>query len=255
MSFFPVDDRFHSHPKAAAVSLAAIGLWTMAGSWARGHPSNGDVPGHVVTSLSRGATELAEELVTVGLWRRTKAGYRFHQWQQRNPTLSESRAALEKKSRGGLLGAHRRWHGIPNGIPDPKCPFCVTDQPQPAIGTDGSTHGPPNGYANPPLPLPLPLIKPSSPGGDEPAGFAEFWRAYPPRKNNSKHKARLAYAAALHRGVDPAVVLAAAETYAKDRQGQDPQYTKHAVTWLHARPWEDPEPAAAPPRAKFAWEN
>jgi len=94
-----------------------------------------------------------------------------------------------------------------------------------------------------------------SPPGDEPDGFAEFWRIYPPRKNSSKHKARLAYAAAINRRVAPAAILAAAETYAKDCEGEDPQYTKHAVTWLHARPWEDPEPDAPPPRANLAWDN
>jgi hypothetical protein len=130
--FFPVDDRFHSHPKTAAVSLAAIGLWALAGSWANEHLTDGDVPAHMIPSLSRGATELADELVAVGLWRRTKAGYRFHQWHadgdgsHRNISKSEVSAMREKKSSGGALGNHRRWHAA-RGVTDPGCAFCSSD--------------------------------------------------------------------------------------------------------------------------------
>jgi len=165
MTWFPVDDRFHSHPKAAAVSLAAIGLWTLAGSWAKGQPSNGDVPQHMITSLSRGATELADELVTAGLWRRTKAGYRFHQWSERNPTRSEALAAIEKKSRGGRLGNHRRWHTGPKGKSDADCEFCLVVHKNPGSVTDRSTDDTSDRYPNPPIqsnPLQSTPTKPNS---------------------------------------------------------------------------------------------
>src|SRR5574342_230321 len=139
MSWFPVDDRFHSHPKAAAASLAAIGLWTLAGSWVSDHLQDGNVPDHMVSSLSRGATGLADELVSVGLWRRTKAGYRFHQWHERNRTRSDVLSVQEKKSIGGALGNHRRWHV---DRVDSDCRFCVeTEEPQgkQAPGSDRTT--------------------------------------------------------------------------------------------------------------------
>lgn len=150
MTWFPVDDKFHSHPKAGAASLAAIGLWTLAGSWANDHLQDGNIPHHIVLSLSRGATELAEELVTVGLWRRTKSGYRFHQWDERNALRSEVTVAREKKSTGGALGNHRRWHAATGKI-DPKCPYCgpsVTDRKPPnqpiANAARSDRYAPPN---------------------------------------------------------------------------------------------------------------
>lgn len=157
MPWFPVDDRFHSHPKAAAASLAAIGLWTLAGSWANDHLQDGNIPQHVVQSLSRGATELADELVTVGLWRRTKAGYRFHQWHERNATRSEVTVARDKKSSGGVLGNHRRWHAA-TGEVDQKCAYCKPPTSKatprkPDRSTDRSTESHTDRLANPPLPI------------------------------------------------------------------------------------------------------
>lgn len=129
MPWFKVDDTFHSHPKATAASLAALGLWAVAGSWSGGHRQDGLVPDHVVRLLSRGESDLADELVAVGLWRRTRGGYRFHQWDAdgdgspRNPTAIEAKAAKAKQSSGGVIGNHRRWH-VRLGITDPKCRYC-----------------------------------------------------------------------------------------------------------------------------------
>src|SRR5690606_40138335 len=55
MPWFRVDDRFHAHPKALAVSLAALGLWTAAGSWSSANCTGGEVPDHVIPLLSRGS--------------------------------------------------------------------------------------------------------------------------------------------------------------------------------------------------------
>jgi len=104
MTWFKVDDSFHSHPKAAAASLAAIGLWTVAGAWCGDHLTDGNVPHHVILSLSRGAVGLADELVTCGLWRRTKSGYRFHQWDERNPNRSTVEEQRLKRASAGRLG-------------------------------------------------------------------------------------------------------------------------------------------------------
>lgn len=264
MPWFPVDDRFHSHPKAGAASLAAIGLWALAGSWAQDHLTDGDIPEHMIRSLSRGAIELADELVSVGLWRRTKAGYRFHQWHERNATRSEVTAAREKKSSGGVLGNHRRWHASPGGKPDPKCPYCGDDQEvrrskkdrSTDRSTDRSSEGGSDRTPNPPIPSHTTESSTNSLTSDEPDGFDEFWAAYPPRRNSSKADARKAYAAAIKKGAKPDEILAGAKLYADSRAGQDQQYTAHAATWLHGKRWEDllATPVAAPKR-KFAWEN
>lgn len=177
MVWFKVDDRFHSHPKPAAASLAAIGLWTMAGSWSGEHLQDGFVPDHVIPSLSRGQVELADELVTARLWRRVRGGYRFHEWDAdsdgtpRNPTRSEAIAQRSKKAIGGAIGNHRRWHVRQNRT-DPACPYCQEEHGRKAIGTPignrsderGDTESPPN-PPDPSRPDPTPTDADASIGG------------------------------------------------------------------------------------------
>src|SRR5690606_3789897 len=100
MTWFKVDDSFHSHPKVLAASPAALGLWVVAGSWSGANLSDGFVPDHVLPRLLPDAATLARELVACGLWRRTRGGYRFHDWEHYNPKRSEveeeRRAARER---------------------------------------------------------------------------------------------------------------------------------------------------------------
>lgn len=110
MVWFKVDDRLHSHPKALATSLAALGLWALAGSWSSDHLTDGFVSDQAVNLLSRGTSELADELVTAGLWKRVRAGYRFHQWNTngdgtaRNPTKKQVEEDRNKKVAAGRAG-------------------------------------------------------------------------------------------------------------------------------------------------------
>src|SRR5690606_15608588 len=134
MPWFKVDDRFHAHPKALAASLAALGLWAAAGSWSSANCTGGEVPDHVIPLLSRGSSELADELVRAGLWRRIRGGYRFHDWDHFNPTRDEAAAKSSQKSIAGALGNHRRWH-VGRGATDPNCAFCQEEHP-PSGGHD-----------------------------------------------------------------------------------------------------------------------
>jgi len=77
MSWFLVDDQFPADERVLAISLAARGLWVMAGSWASTHHTD-VVPAHVLASL--GSTpELVTELVTARVWRKARGGYRIEQ--------------------------------------------------------------------------------------------------------------------------------------------------------------------------------
>lgn len=244
MPYFPVDDRFHSHPKSAAASLAALGLWAVAGSWANDHLTDGDVPEHMIPLLSRGATELADELVNVGLWRRTKAGYRFHEWHadgdgsHRNIARSEVIAMRTKKSSGGQIGNHRRWHDG-RGVIDPDCLFCQGKHAQSTDRTsDRTSDGGSESGANPPTP-PHPTRKKTvlskQPTDDDP-DWTAFWDAYP--KKASKGRARKAWPQAIAKA-EPATIIAAAVRYAEQRRGEDQKYTMHPATWLNAESWGD----------------
>ena len=67
--------------------------------------------------------------------------------------------------------------------------------------------------------------------------FESFYATYP-RKVGHK-AAEKAWLKALKDGADPEAVLAGAERYRRERDGQDPQYTKHPATWLNQGCWED----------------
>lgn len=123
MTWFKVDDSFHSHPKVLAADPAALGLWVIAGAWCSANLTDGFVPDYVLPRLLPDSTRLAEMLITCRLWKRTKGGYRFHDWSQYQPTKEEATAAKENKSSGGALGNHRRWH-VGTGKQNPHCPFC-----------------------------------------------------------------------------------------------------------------------------------
>lgn len=159
MAYFPVDDKFHSHPKAMVPSLTSIGLWTMAGSWSNDHHTDGFVPDHMLQSLSRGQVELAKELVAAGLWKRSKGGYQFHQWDAdedgtaRNLTRQEAMTKRSKMASGGTLGNHRRWH-VDKGVVKADCAFCQGEQPRPPnrVPDRESESGGESG-ANPPSPV------------------------------------------------------------------------------------------------------
>jgi len=105
MTWFKIDDAFHSHPKTTATSLAALGLWTVAGTWSGDHLTDGFVPDHMIPLLSRGASQLAEELSAKGLWRRVRGGYRFHDWESYQP--SRERVTKDRKAAAERQAAYR----------------------------------------------------------------------------------------------------------------------------------------------------
>ena len=84
MSWFPVDDGAHSHPKFRKAGLAAVGLWTLSGSFCMNYLTDGFVPEWFVKQHPRGLA-LAKRLVDAKLWRRAsrgdEKGWVFHDWK------------------------------------------------------------------------------------------------------------------------------------------------------------------------------
>lgn len=79
---------------------------------------------------------------------------------------------------------------------------------------------------------------------EDPAGFAEFWEAYPRR--TARKAAVKAYAAALKR-TTPEVLLAGAQAYARATAGRAAEHIAHGASWLNGDRWEDaPETPAGP---------
>jgi hypothetical protein len=116
MTWFKVDDSFHSHPKVLAAEPAALGLWVVAGAWCSANLTDGFVPDHVLPRLLPDAAQLAEKLATCRLWRRAKGGYRFHDWSDYNPSSDEVNKEREAaRQRMRELRANRRANSRGSG--------------------------------------------------------------------------------------------------------------------------------------------
>jgi len=101
MVWFRADDRFHASEPVkkipAELRLAAIGLWTLTGTWSSQFLKDGDVPAHIV--LDFGASiELANELVKCGLWKKRRGGFVFRDWEKWQPTRDKVEQKREEQT-------------------------------------------------------------------------------------------------------------------------------------------------------------
>lgn len=98
--WFKVDDGLHDHRKARGVDCAALGLWTLAGSWCGQHGTDGFVPASVVPRWSRSWRKQAAELMRRGLWaeseRDGEAGWEFVNWSDYQPSRQETTVPLDR---------------------------------------------------------------------------------------------------------------------------------------------------------------
>lgn len=119
MAWARLDDNFHSHPKVHACSLAAVGLWTLALSWAAEH-RRPDIPTSTVKALARNYArwrKTARELVDAGLWLETDAGYRIHDFDdyqpQKRPPVEPDDDHKKQLKREQNRRAYLRRKGVP----------------------------------------------------------------------------------------------------------------------------------------------
>lgn len=91
MPWFKVDDGFHGHPKVMDLSLNAVGLWTLAGSWSAKYLTDGYVPAKTLRRLGAAESD-ATELEQAGLWLPVEEGWQFKDWSHYQPTKEEVEA-------------------------------------------------------------------------------------------------------------------------------------------------------------------
>lgn len=205
MTWFKVDDSFHSHPKVLAAEPAALGLWVVAGTWSAANLTDGFVPEHVLPRLLPDSGELAESLVTCGLWRRAKGGYRFHDWGDYNPHSSDVKRERDAaRERMRILRAKRKGTGQPpkrsgEQPPNVRAKFVTPTRPDPTRSSSyeelqdapPASPGPPKGSkADRGHPLPddftvteamAAWAREKAPlcGIDDHEAFCDYWRAVP----------------------------------------------------------------------------
>jgi len=107
MGWFKIDDQLFGHPKVLSIDprcrLAAIGLFTLAGSWSSAHLTDGVIPEQLVGSM-QATRKQCESLVSAGLWDVHPQGYVFHDWADYNPTRAEVLAKRQVRAAAGKIG-------------------------------------------------------------------------------------------------------------------------------------------------------
>lgn len=128
MSWFKVDDAFHSSKPVLKIPrkyrLAAIGLWTSAGTWCAQEESDGFLPDWVLEELC-GTPAIARHLVAAGLWIEVRgdldgsssdsgeSGWQFKNWSKYQPTREELEEKREKdRIRQANYRASRRDNSV-----------------------------------------------------------------------------------------------------------------------------------------------
>lgn len=251
MSWFKVDDGLHASRKLLSIPkrarFAAVGLWTIAGSWSADQLTDGTIPDYMLEVF--GAPPSAPQaLVDAGLWEREQGSYVFRNWHEYQPSKQDvdaERAASRERMRE--LRARRkqpkqpeqREEGEafgrtgPNGSESVRNPDPTQSRPDPTQSLIREDAKPP--VADAPAPA-------------TPPGFDEFWANYPIKRD--KKKALVAYKKAL-KDADAEQIRDGANRYREDPNREE-AFTKHPTTWLNAGGWED-EPL--PPRSRTGSEQ
>lgn len=103
-----VCDGWWSHPKTLRCSLAACGLWAKALAYSGDKLTDGFVPESVIPVLCGADPSdrpaLIAELVASGLWEKSDGGWRFHHFNDWNPTTEEVQLLREHRARAGRKG-------------------------------------------------------------------------------------------------------------------------------------------------------
>jgi hypothetical protein len=117
MAWARLDDGFGDHPKVLDVidslpeleGAAAIGLWTLALTYAHSTMRTAKVPGFIPRSFARSRARvpayLGDRLVEVGLWEAREGGWFIHDYTDYLP----SEDLKSKRAEAGRRGAEARW--------------------------------------------------------------------------------------------------------------------------------------------------
>ena len=96
MAWFKVDDNFYDHPKVDELSLEAVGVWLLCGTYSARHLTDGYIP--VRRAYRMGADEnVIQELTEAELWHEVEGGYQFHNWSEYQPTKDSVEEARKKE--------------------------------------------------------------------------------------------------------------------------------------------------------------
>lgn len=236
---FNVDLGFYDSDEVLSIPrkirAAAIGVWTLCGSYSANKLTDGYVSAEALRD--RGCTPaIRAALIASTLWESADAGaIWFTRWAKWQRTCAEVKAyrgsevERKRKARAAKRAALTSEDAETSArtLPGPSQRVQQEDR-DPKTKTETETKEKEKTCATKLRDRP-------------PLRFDEFWIAYPRRRD--RRKAERAFAAALKRA-DADTIIAGARRYATD-PNRDDQFTKYAEGWLNGDGWLD-EPL--PPR-------
>ena len=220
MPWFRVDDGFHGHPKVDMLSPAAVGIWTLCGSWSAQYLTDGLVFARTVAKFG-GTDAEVQELVHSGLWLDNGDGsYQFKDWADYQPVKADVEAERE-----AARERMRKVRAAKKGAGDVR--------PNTQRTSEEVRVTPPS----PALPIP-------SQPNPSPDAFATWYAAYP--KKVGKGAAERAFKAALKK-TDLETLTAGRDRYIAATRDTDPKFIANPATWLNGERWADETPGHSKP--------
>lgn len=215
MAWFKVDDGFYTSHKVLQIPRkhrnAAIGAWILLGTWSADKMTDGEVPTFVVDDFDV-SDEALHWLLEVGLWIRTEAGIRFHDWCEYQPTKAQLEAKSKSRAEVGSIGGKKSGE---------------------ARRSKAEAKLKQNEANANPEPEPEPIKNTSSPMVTD---FDSFWSLWP--RKEGKANALKAYEKSLKKIPEPEL-LDKARLYVTSPLRPDVKFVPHAATWLNGERWAD----------------
>lgn len=96
MTWFKVDDKFWSHPKALHLSSTALGIWVRCGAYCADHLTDGTIEDRTVAAICPDprpvVAKAIHELVQAGLWEPRDGAWQYHDWPDHQPSREQVEA-------------------------------------------------------------------------------------------------------------------------------------------------------------------
>jgi len=125
MAWGRMDDGFHDHPKVEALSLDAVGLWSLCWSYANRHRKTSPVLGFISEGRARGEAmkrgvsprrfDVLVRMLTAplpggkyGMWEAVEGGWLIHDYEDYLPKQRDPEELAESARRGGKARAAKQ---------------------------------------------------------------------------------------------------------------------------------------------------
>lgn len=229
MAWFRVDDNFYDHPKVDELSLDAVGLWLLCGTYVAKQLTDGYIPERRVTRLG-GNPGLVQELINAELWVEADGGYEFRNWSDYQPTKADVEARRKadrerqqkrrRNSQGQYISSEQSHAVTPSGL---------------TAESRSESHHP-----SPAQPSPTLNVSSTADAMTETqaadAAFDDWYSSYP--RKEGKGQARKAFRAAIKK-TDLDTLKSGLQKYLTTVEGQEKRFIAMPATWLNGERWDD----------------